>query len=139
MSVNKAILVGNVGNDPEIRHIEGGDAVANFSLATSETYKDRNGEKVTNTEWHRVVAWRKQAEVIEKYVKKGQQLYIEGSIKTRSWEDKDGNKRYTTEITAFSIQMLGRKGETTDTSTTANDSPQPSAPVEPEPESDLPF
>jgi single-strand DNA-binding protein len=111
MSVNKAILVGNVGNDPEVRHLEAGTPVANFSLATSETYKNRDGEKVTQTEWHNIVVWRGLAEVVEKYVRKGQQLFIEGRIRTRSWDDKDGNKRYTTEIVADTMQMLGRKGE----------------------------
>ncbi len=111
MSVNKAILVGNVGKDPEVRYLEGGTAVASFSLATSEVYKNKSGEKVTQTEWHNIVAWRHLAELAEKYITKGKQLYIEGRITTRSWDDKDGNKRYTTEIVANSIQMLGRKGD----------------------------
>lgn len=111
MSVNKAILVGNVGNDPEVRYLEGGTAVARFSLATSETYKNRQGEKVTQTEWHNIVAWRGLAELAEKYITKGRQLFVEGRITNRSWDDKDGNKRYTTEIVATAIQMLGRKGD----------------------------
>lgn len=119
MSVNKAILVGNVGANPEVRHLESGIAVANFTLATSETYTPKGKtEKVTNTEWHRIVVWDKLAEVIEKYVKKGQQLYVEGSIRTRSWEDKEGVKKYTTEIVVRGfgdkIEMLGRKGEVSD-------------------------
>lgn len=109
MSVNKVILVGNVGKDPEVRYLENGVAVANFTLATSETYKNKNGEKVTNTEWHNIVIWRGLAEVVEKYVKKGTQLFIEGRIRTRSWDDKDGNKRYTTEIVGDNMQMLGKK------------------------------
>ena len=109
MSVNKVILVGNVGKDPETRYLEGGTAVCSFPMATSETYRNRDGERVTNTEWHNVVMWRGLAEIAERYVKKGSQLFIEGKIRTRSWEDKDGNKRYTTEIIADNMQMLGRK------------------------------
>lgn len=111
MSVNKAILVGNVGKDPEVRYLEGGTAVASFSLATSEVYRNKSGEKVTQTEWHNIVAWRHLAELAEKYISKGRQLYIDGRITTRSWDDKEGNKRYTTEIVANSIQLLGRKGD----------------------------
>lgn len=111
MSVNKVILVGNVGKDPEVRYLEGGVAVCNLPLATSETYTNKNGEKVTQTEWHNLVLWRKTAEIAEKYVHKGTQLFIEGRIRTRSWEDQDGNKRYSTEIYVDSMQMLGRKGE----------------------------
>lgn len=109
MSINKVILVGNVGKDPEIRHLDSGVAVANFPLATSENYTAKNGDKVESTEWHNIVAWRGLAEVVEKYVKKGRQLYIEGKIKTRSWEDKEGNKRYTTEVVADVMQMLGNR------------------------------
>jgi len=109
MSVNKVILVGNVGKDPEVRHLDAGVAVANFPLATSETYTAKNGDKVTTTEWHNIVAWRGLAEVAEKYVSKGRQLYIEGRIKTRSYDDKDGNKRYVTEIYADTMQMLGNR------------------------------
>ncbi len=111
MSINKVILVGNVGKDPEIRYLEGGTAVCSFPLATSESYRNRDGEKVTNTEWHNIVLWRGLAEIAEKYVKKGSQLYIEGRIRTRSWDDKEGNKRYTTEIIADNMQMLGRKSD----------------------------
>ena len=109
MSVNKVILVGNVGKDPETRYLEGGTAVCSFSLATSETYRNRDGERVTNTEWHNIVLWRGLAEVAEKYVRKGSQLFIEGRIRTRSWDDRDGNKRYTTEIVGDNMQMLGRR------------------------------
>ena len=109
MSVNKVILVGNVGKDPETRYLEGGTAVCSFSLATSETYRNRDGEKITNTEWHNIVLWRGLAEVAEKYVRKGSQLFIEGRIRTRSWDDKDGNKKYTTEIVGDNMQMLGRR------------------------------
>lgn len=111
MSINKVILVGNVGKDPDVRYLDSGVAVANFPFATSETYKNKNGEKVTTTEWHNIVLWRGLAEVVEKYVKKGSQLYIEGKIRTRSWDDRDGNKRYTTEIIADTMQMLGRRSD----------------------------
>lgn len=111
MSLNKVILIGNVGKDPEVRFV-GTDKVANFTLATTETWKDRNGEKKENTEWHNIVVWRNSADVVEKYVKKGSQLYVEGKLTTRKWKDQSGNERYTTEIQAQSIQLLGRKEDT---------------------------
>lgn len=104
--VNKVILVGNVGKDPEVRYLEGGIAVAKFPLATSETYKNKNGEKVEQTEWHNVVLWRGLAEVAEKYVKKGKQVYIEGRIKTRTYGE-ENNKKYFTEILADNMTLLG--------------------------------
>jgi single-strand DNA-binding protein len=107
--VNKVILVGNLGKDPEIRHLENGRAVTNFTLATSETYKNRNGEKVTNTEWHNVVLWSPLAEVANNYLKKGSQVYIEGKITTRSYEDKDGVRKYITEIVGREMTMLGSR------------------------------
>lgn len=107
--VNKVILVGHLGKDPEVRYLEGGTAVANFTLATSESYKDKNGNKVDQTEWHNVVVWRGLAQVAEKYLKKGQLVYVEGKLRTRSWDDKEGNKRYTTEIVADNMTMLGGK------------------------------
>ena len=110
--INKVILLGNVGKDPEIRHLDNNVTVASFSLATSETYKNKSGEKVTNTEWHNIVVWRGLAEVVEKYVKKGSQIYVEGRIRSRSWDDKEGNKRYTTEIFCDNLQLLGRPGGT---------------------------
>jgi len=109
MSINKVILVGNVGKDPDVRHLDTGVAVANFPLATSENYTAKNGDKVSTTEWHNIVVWRGLAEVAEKYVTKGRQLYIEGKIKTRSWDDKEGNKRYTTEVVADVLQLLGSR------------------------------
>jgi single-strand DNA-binding protein len=111
MSVNKVILVGNVGKDPETRYLDEGVSVSKFPLATSETYRNKDGEKVSTTEWHNVVLWRGLAQVAEKYVKKGTQLYIEGRIRTRSYDDRDGNKRYITEIVADNMQMLGRRTE----------------------------
>ena len=105
--VNRVILIGNLGKDPEIRGLEGGVKVANFSLATTETYKGKNGEKVEQTEWHSIVLWRGLAEVAESYLKKGNSIFIEGKLKTRDWTDKDGNKRYTTEIVADNMVMLG--------------------------------
>ena len=108
--INKVILLGNVGKDPEVKYFDNESSVANFSLATSETYTNKNGEKVTNTEWHNVQAWRGLAKVVEKYVKKGDLIYIEGRIKTRSYDDKDGNKKYITEILADEMKMLGSRG-----------------------------
>ncbi len=111
MSVNKVILVGNVGKDPETRHLEGGNTVSKFSLATSEVYKNKDGEKITNTEWHNIVLWKGLAEIAEKYVRKGSQLYIEGRIRTRSYNDQDNNTKYITEIIGDVMQMLGKKNE----------------------------
>ncbi len=111
MSVNKVILVGNVGKDPETRHLEGGNTVSKFSLATSEVYRNKDGEKITNTEWHNIVLWKGLAEIAEKYVKKGSQLYIEGRIRTRSYTDQDNNTKYITEIIGDSMQMLGKRTE----------------------------
>lgn len=108
-SVNKVILIGNLGKDPEVRHLENGAIVANFPIATSEVYTDKTtGERRENTDWHNIVAWRGLAEIVEKYVRKGHKIYIEGRLKTRSWQDKDGNTRYTTEVLADEITMLSR-------------------------------
>jgi single-strand DNA-binding protein len=109
-SVNKVILVGNVGRDPEIRYMPSGDAMANLSLATTDTWKDKNGEKQEKTEWHRVVIFGKTAEVAGQYVKKGSQIYIEGRLQTRKWTDKEGQEKYSTEIVADRMQMLGSRG-----------------------------
>ena len=115
MSLNKVMLIGNVGQDPEVRYLDNsssGNKVATFRLATTERYKDRNsGETREITEWHSVVAWRNSADIVEKYVKKGTQLYVEGRLRTRSWDDQNGNKRYTTEIIADSLQLLGKKAD----------------------------
>lgn len=110
-SVNKVILVGNLGADPEVKHLESGAVVANFSIATSESYKNKAGEKVENTEWHNIVLWRGLAEIAEKYLKKGSSVYIEGKITTEKWEDKDGNNRYTTKILGNNLTMLGGKSK----------------------------
>lgn len=107
--VNKVILIGNLGKDPEVRYLEGGIAVANFPIATTETFRDKNGNKNEQTEWHQIVLWRKLAEVAEKYLRKGQMVYLEGKIRSRSWEDKDGNKRYTTEIFGDVLTILSRR------------------------------
>ncbi|MFO7851884.1 MAG: single-stranded DNA-binding protein [Bacteroidota bacterium] len=120
MSVNKVILVGNVGKDPEVRYIDTNVAVARFPFATSETYRSRDGEKITTTEWHNVVLWRGLAEVAEKFVKKGSQLFIEGKIRTRSYDDREGNKRYITEIIADNMQMLGRRPDSQSTDSDNN-------------------
>lgn len=115
MSVNRVILVGNLGKDPEVRVIEGGTKVASFSLATSEAYKNKNGERVEQTEWHNIVAWRGLAEISEKYLRKGSTVYIEGKLRTRAWEDKDKIKHYTTEIIVDNMKMIGGKREATNT------------------------
>lgn len=118
MSLNKVMLIGNVGKDPEVRYLDnnnnpnsGNTKVAQFTLATTERYRDRNGELRENTEWHNIVAWRNSADIAEKYIRKGTQVFIEGKLRTRSWTDQSGNKRYTTEITVDNIQLLGRKSD----------------------------
>ena len=110
-SINKAILVGRLGRDPETRYTPAGKAVTNFTMATSETWKDDSGERQERTEWHRIVIWGKLAETAAKYLSKGSQVYIEGKLQTREWTDKDGQKKYTTEIVASSLVMLSGKGE----------------------------
>ena len=113
-SVNKVILIGNLGQDPELRYMPSGDPVANFSMATTDQFKDKDGNQQKKTEWHKIVAFKRLAEICGEYLKKGSPVYIEGRIQTRNWEDKDGIKRYSTEIIANSMQMLGRKGDTGD-------------------------
>ena len=110
-SVNKAIILGNLGNDPEMRYLPSGEAVANLSIATTETWKDKSGQKQESTEWHKVSFFGKTAEVCGQYLKKGSSVYVEGSIKTRKWTDKDGIDRYSTEIRGDKMQMLGGKSE----------------------------
>ena len=112
MSVNKVILVGNLGKDPEVRFTNTGSAVANFSIATSDVWNDRDGKRQERTEWHNIVVWGKTAEHCGQYLAKGRQVYIEGSIRTRSYDDKSGNKRYITEVVAQRVQFLGGGGGT---------------------------
>ena len=116
MALNKVMLIGNVGNDPEIRYLDsnpqspqGNTKVATFRLATTERYRDRNGETRENTEWHNIVAWRSNADLVERFVHKGSQIYVEGKLRTRQWTDQSGNKRSTTEINADVIQLLGKR------------------------------
>jgi single-strand DNA-binding protein len=111
MSVNKVILVGRLGRDPETRYTGGGQAVANFSMATDESYKDKNGEKQKRTEWHKIVVWSKLAEIAQQYLKKGSLLYLEGRIQSREWQDKEGQKRTSFEIVASNFRMLGGRAE----------------------------
>ena len=117
MSLNKVMLIGNVGRDPEVRYLDGNNPnsgstkVAQFTLATTERYRDRNGELRENTEWHNIVAWRNSADVAEKFIRKGTQVYIEGKLRTRSWTDQTGNKRYTTEVTVDNLQLLGKRND----------------------------
>ena len=132
--VNKVILLGNLGKDPEVRYLDNGVAVANFSIATTENYKNKSGERVSQTEWHNIVVWRGLAEVAEKYLKKGASVYIEGKIKTRKWEDKEGNTRYNTEILADNMTMLGSKKSQEDSISSASLSVAPD-----DKSDDLPF
>ncbi len=112
--INKVILIGNLGRDPEVRYSPNGGAIANITLATSESWKDKNtGEQVEKTEWHRVVFFRRLAEIVGEYLKKGSKVYIEGKLQTRKWQDKDGNDRYTTEVVANEMQMLDSRGGST--------------------------
>ena len=121
MAVNKVILIGNLGRDPEIRYTTGGQAVANFTLATTERYTNKAGERQEDTEWHRIVTWGRLAEICGEYLTKGRMVYIEGTIRTRSWEDKEGNTRYTTEIVARNMQMLGGQGGRTEAPAAADE------------------
>ena len=148
MSINKVILIGNLGSDPEVKYLDGDRAVANFSLATNESYNDKHGNRVTQTEWHRIEMWDSLAKVAEKYLTKGRQVYIEGKIKTDKWTDQNGVDKYTTRIRANVLQMLGNREDRPDNTKqpTATAEPQnqpvqePKAP-NPEPEGldDLPF
>jgi len=138
MGVNKVILIGNVGKDPEVKNISDTLKVATFPLATSETYKNKNNETVTNTEWHSIVVWRGLAGVVEQWIKKGSPVYIEGKIRTRNWDDKDGQKHYRTEVIADNLQMLGSKPETKPENAKSNTSTS-GAEIPPHDEDDLPF
>jgi len=111
IGVNKVILIGNLGRDPELRYLPNGDSVVKFPLATGARWKDKNGQLQERTDWHNIVAFRRQAEICNEYLKKGSPVYVEGRIQTRSYDDRDGNKKWITEIIAQSVRMLGRKGE----------------------------
>ena len=124
-SLNKAMIIGRLGSDPDVRYTQSNTAVATMSVATSERYKDKNGELQENTEWHRVVAWNRLAEICQQYLKKGSLVYFEGPIQTREWEDKDGQKRYTTEIKALNMQMLDSRGDSGGSSKANNTGSQP--------------
>ena len=147
--VNKAILVGNLGRDPELRQTPSGQSVCNFTLATSESWTDRNGERVERTEWHRIVAWGKTGELCAQYLSKGRTVYVEGRIQTREWEDKDGNKRYTTEINAQNVNFIGPRdsggggGGGGDYGSSRSGGGQgsnaPSGDIAPPPDDDIPF
>ena len=137
--VNKVILVGNLGRDPEVRYIKDGTAVANLRLATSETWNDQNGQKQERTEWHRIVAWGKLAEIAKEYMSKGRQIYVEGKLQTRSWDDRDGNKRYTTEVKADQMIMLGTRGDSAVGRDTPTPPPEPAAAPFEAKEDDVPF
>ncbi len=128
-SVNKAILIGNLGKDPDVRYSPDGSAITNITLATTENWKDKSGEKQEKTEWHRVAFFGKLAEIAGEYLKKGSQVYVEGRIQTRKWQDKEGQDRYTTEIVADRMQMLGSRGNSFEVS----DSPSESRPPQQRP------
>lgn len=125
--INKVILVGNLGQDPEVRHLESGSTVASFSVATNENYKDKAGEWQTITEWHNVVAWRGLAEMVERSYKKGMQIYVEGKLTTRKWQDKDGNERRTTEVLANTLRILGGRDDRSSSSSMGVESPSSSS------------
>jgi len=141
-SINKVILIGRVGRDPEIKYTPNGNPVAKFSLATDETFKDRSGEQQRRTEWHNIVAWNKLAEICGEYLTKGKQIYIEGSIRSRQWEDPSGNKRTGYDIVARTMQMLGSKADSERTAsasarTSGPSSEEAAAPPEPAPEGEI--
>ncbi len=130
MSVNKVILLGRLGQDPELKYTPSGSGVCNFSVATSESWTDKSGQKQEKTEWHRIVVWGKLAELCNQYLAKGRQVFVEGKLQTRSWDDKDGNKRYTTEINAATVQFIGgqaQAGAPAQTSSYNQESAAPSA------------
>jgi len=119
--INCVTFIGHLGKDPEVRHLDNGKAVTNFSLATSETFKNKAGEKQTSTEWHNIVLWTPLAEIAEKYLSKGSQIYLEGKLTHRAYDDKDGNKRYITEVVGKTLTMLGSKGNTERVAVTVED------------------
>jgi len=123
--INKVILIGNLGSDPELRHTQNGTAVANFSIATSEKFKDKNGDRQERTEWHRIVAWDKLGELCGEYLTKGRSVYVEGKIQTRKWQDRNGVDKYTTEIIAREIKFLGSKSQNDEQGTGQQHAPPP--------------
>jgi len=133
--LNRVLLIGNLGSDPEVRYTPSGKAVASFNLATAEKWTDKDGQKQERTEWHKIIAWGKLGEICGEYLRKGSQVYVEGKLQTRSWEDKEGNKRYTTEINAEKMLMLGSRAKTENVK--AKDSPG-EEPIH-IPDEDLPF
>ncbi len=137
--LNKVMLIGHLGSDPELRYTEGNVPVASFNVATNESYKDQNGNLVDRTEWHRCVAWRKLAELFGEYLKKGSKVYLEGKLQTRSWDDKEGNKRYTTEIVISDFTFLDSKGSGGGGQQNSGGSPVPPPEPAAEKEDDLPF
>lgn len=141
--LNKVMLIGNLGRDPEVRYTAGGSAVANFSLATNETWKDKDGNKQEHTEWHKIVAWGKLGEICGEYLSKGRSVYIEGRIQTRKWKDKEENERATTEIVATDMIMLGGRSDASENRAGGKESGKPivedSPPADYGPEDDIPF
>ena len=139
--VNKVILVGNLGANPEMRFTQAGQAVCNLRLATTERWTDKNGQKQEQTEWHRIVVWGKQAEICGQYLTKGRQIFVEGRIRTRQWQDQQGQKRYSTEIVAVNVQMLGGRGERGPDEVGATIPPEEHMGAEPGPgnDDDIPF
>jgi len=135
-SVNKVILIGNLGRDPEVRYTPSGTAVANFSIATTENWTNKEGEQQSRTEWHRIEAWGRLGEICGEYLSKGRQVYIEGSIQTDQWEDQEGNKRQTTKIRAWKMQMLGSRGPA---EPVPAEDDKPEGPVTKPSEDDIPF
>ena len=136
--LNKVMLIGNLGRNPEIRHLEDGAVKASFSIATSRSYTDRSGEKITKTEWHNIVLWRGLATIAERYLQKGKQVYIEGEITTRSYEDKSGNTRYITEIVGDKMILLGNRQDVAHEAPNSNNFDQQTSPVS-QADDELPF
>lgn len=138
-SINKVILIGNLGRDPEVRYTPSGTAVANFSIATTENWTNKDGEKESHTEWHRIVAWGRLGEICGEYLSSGKQVYIEGRIRTNEWEDQEGNKRQNKEIVALTMQMLGSRAQAAEPSSDESPSPEPDTASSGPTEDDIPF
>ncbi len=136
--LNKVILIGNLGRDPELRYTANGQPVANFTLATTESWTNKSGEREQRTEWHRIVTWGRLAEICGEHLSKGKQVYVEGRLQTREWEDREGNKRRTTEVTANQVLMLGRRGDAPGGPSSPPDAPEGPTPEGPTPEGSAP-